>query len=130
MSSQWNRKRLCAACQRNEVVHENAETIEELTLFMVREKTTIGTRLAMPEHAARAARELIDYPDRELFGVLNVDTRNRIVAYHPVSVGSLNGSLVHAREVFKTAILDSAAAGKGGRGSWALLPALLQSRVP
>jgi DNA repair protein RadC len=43
--------------------------------------------------------------DREVFCILLLDTRNRPLGNHIVSVGNLNGSMVHPREVFKVAIL-------------------------
>lgn len=48
--------------------------------------------------------------DRERFLALYLDTRHRVQAVETVSVGSLNASLVHPREVFKTAVGLSAAA--------------------
>ncbi len=47
--------------------------------------------------------------DREHFVVVLLDTKNRVLATHTVSVGTLSASLVHAREVFKPAIKASAA---------------------
>lgn len=47
---------------------------------------------------------------KEHFIVLHMDGKNRIVCLDRVSVGSLNQSIVHPREVFKTALLSSAAA--------------------
>ncbi len=38
-----------------------------------------------------------------------LNTRNNVVAVHRCHVGSLNASLVHPREVFKSAILNNAA---------------------
>ena len=38
-----------------------------------------------------------------------LNTQNGLVAYHEVSVGTLNASLVHPREVFRPALLTSAA---------------------
>ncbi len=46
--------------------------------------------------------------DREVFVVLHLDTRNRVVAHETTSIGSQNASLVHPREVFKAAILKGA----------------------
>ncbi len=67
--------------------------------------------LARPTDAAKVARELVGHDlDREIFGILVVDTRNRVTAMHIVSIGSLNGSLVHPRDAFKVAIFDCAAA--------------------
>lgn len=38
-----------------------------------------------------------------------LNTKNNVVAVHRCHVGSLNASLVHPREVFKSAILNNAA---------------------
>ena len=47
---------------------------------------------------------------KEYFLTLHLDGKNRIVCMEEVSVGSLNQSIVHPREVFKSALLSSAAA--------------------
>ena len=38
-----------------------------------------------------------------------LDVKNRVIGIHTVSIGTLNASLVSAREVFKAAILCNAA---------------------
>ncbi len=94
-----------------EAVLEDVGSIETLRISMVRERTPLSYALATPVEAARAARQLIGEDlDREVFGVLLVDIRNRVTAMHVVSIGDLSGTLVHPREVFKCAILGSAAA--------------------
>ncbi len=45
----------------------------------------------------------------EEFGVLVLDTRNRLKRLEVISRGSLNGSLVHPREVFREAVALQAA---------------------
>jgi DNA repair protein RadC len=47
---------------------------------------------------------------REYFFAIHLDGKNRICCIDEVSIGSLNQSVVHPREVFKTALLSSAAA--------------------
>ena len=47
---------------------------------------------------------------KEHFIALHLDGKNRIICFDRVSIGSLNQSIVHPREVFKTACLSSAAA--------------------
>jgi DNA repair protein RadC len=47
---------------------------------------------------------------KEHFITLHLDGKNRIACLDRVSVGSLNQSIVHPRELFKTALLSSAAA--------------------
>jgi DNA repair protein RadC len=46
---------------------------------------------------------------REQFLVLLLNARHEVMARETVSVGSLNASIVHPREVFKPAVLASAA---------------------
>lgn len=47
---------------------------------------------------------------KEYFLSLHLDGKNRLVCVDMVSTGSLNQSIVHPRELFKTALLSSAAA--------------------
>ncbi len=46
---------------------------------------------------------------KEHFIMLTIDTRRCLINQHTISIGTLNASLVHPREVFKPAIKDSAA---------------------
>lgn len=46
---------------------------------------------------------------KEYFLALHLDTKNRLLCLDRVSVGSLSASIVHPREVFKSALLSSAA---------------------
>ena len=48
--------------------------------------------------------------DRERFLALHLDTRHRLRAIETVSIGSLNASLVHPREVFRSAVRQGTAA--------------------
>lgn len=57
-----------------------------------------------PALVAELARTLIPDDAREHFVTLFLDSQNRLVATHEVSVGSLSASLVHPREVFGPAL--------------------------
>lgn len=46
---------------------------------------------------------------REEFHIITLDTKNQVIDTHQISVGTLDASLVHPREVFRPAIKDSAA---------------------
>jgi len=54
---------------------------------------------------------LKDLADRkkEHFVILSLDSRNRLIDIGEISIGTLNASLIHPREVFKTAIQNLAA---------------------
>lgn len=46
---------------------------------------------------------------KEFFKTIMLDTKNNIICYEDISVGSLNSSIVHPREVFNRAIKRSSA---------------------
>lgn len=48
--------------------------------------------------------------DREHFVVLHLNNKNQVIAQETISIGSLNQSVVHPREVFKGAVLNGSAA--------------------
>jgi len=62
-----------------------------------------------PEDVASIVRSQLKGKKKEHFLVLCLDTRNKLINYKPVSMGSLDTSVVHPREVFKEAISSNAA---------------------
>lgn len=64
--------------------------------------------ITSPSNAANIIGELIRDCDREIFVALLIDIKNNINSIYEVSVGSLNNTIVHPREVFKAAILANA----------------------
>jgi DNA repair protein RadC len=65
--------------------------------------------LKSPEDVAVEVRSQLKGKKKEHFLVLCLDTRNRLINCQPVSIGSLDTSIVHPREVFKEAISSCAA---------------------
>jgi DNA repair protein RadC len=61
-----------------------------------------------PEDAARVFAQYLQGSDREHFVVMMLDTKSRVIGLNTVSVGTLDQTLVHPREVFKPAILANA----------------------
>lgn len=87
-------------------------TVTRFRIALVREvETAVPPRanLSSPRGVFRFMRMFLADADRESFVVLCVNTRNDLLGYNIVSVGSLNASIVHPREVFKAAILLNAA---------------------
>lgn len=69
-------------------------------------------KITGPDTAAGILKEFINeccYTDRENFIVMMLDTKNKVTGLTITSIGTLNSSLVHPREVFKAAILTNAA---------------------
>jgi DNA repair protein RadC len=62
-----------------------------------------------PESVVRAIRASIKDKAKEHFKLILLNPRNKIIGISTISIGTLNASLVHPREVFKDAIVHSAA---------------------
>jgi DNA repair protein RadC len=88
-------------------------SIQVYRLRLVREAQLDYEPITHPLAAERIVRhiatKLLDGLDREAGLVLALDSRNRPIGCHVVSIGSLSASLIHPREVFKFAILANAA---------------------
>jgi len=71
-----------------------------------------GEKFSSPEAAYKLFRACMEFLDeeKEHFLMLSLDTKNQLKAVHIISIGSVNATIVHPREVFKNAILESAAA--------------------
>ena len=64
--------------------------------------------ITSPEGLARALRKGIMEKTKEHFKLVLLNTRNKVIAISTISVGTLNASLVHPREVFRDALTHSA----------------------
>jgi len=62
-----------------------------------------------PRAAARLAAAVLADVTVEHVLALHVDTRHALIGVHIVSIGTLNGALVHPRDVYKAALLTNAA---------------------
>lgn len=85
-------------------IYETLTVREEITNYL---KT--GTRYTSPSEVYDTFRFLMK-ETKEMFITLHLDGKNRIICMDIVSIGSLNQSIVHSREVFKTACISNAAA--------------------
>jgi DNA repair protein RadC len=93
-------------------VVERANKIPRYKISMVREGDLSAERkrISSPQDVFNVVQGFLEDADREYFMILTLNTKNHINGVNVVSVGSLNASLVHPREVFKAAILGNAAA--------------------
>lgn len=89
----------------------SAKRINVISLKLVKENSILYDirRLTTPSEAAGLGKRFLEDLDREQVIVCCLDNKNQPVSINVVSVGTLNSSLVHPREVFKTAILSNAA---------------------
>lgn len=86
----------------------------------IRAALELGRRVAMatawdrpaiksPENAAALVMEEMRHLDREHFWALLLNTKNQVLSREIVSIGTLNSSAIHPRELYKAAIRRSAA---------------------
>lgn len=99
MSREWKTIRL--RCLR--VIYERQVVREEAPAYLQ------ARRISRPEDVYELLHDL-QRETKEHFLALHLDGKNRIICLDRVSTGSLNQSIVHPREVFKGALLSSAAA--------------------
>ena len=92
------------AYKKIKAVFETVTVHEDVARFIPPE-----TRYTAPSQIYDAFKFLLQ-ETKEYFLALHLDGKNRIICLDVVSMGSLNQSIVHPREVFKTALLSSAAA--------------------
>jgi DNA repair protein radc len=85
-------------------VYETMIVREDITNYL-----KPGTRYTMPAQVYETFSFLMK-ETKEMFLTLHLDGKNRIIAMDLVSMGSLNQSIVHPREVFKSSLLSNAAA--------------------
>lgn len=67
-------------------------------------------KIRSPAIAADLLHQYFEGADREHFVALLLDTQHRVIGINTVTVGVLDASLIHPREIFKPAILANAAA--------------------
>ena len=74
--------------------------------------STTDRRIAVEstEEAAALLRPHLIDKRKEHFVALLLDTRHQLIRMSPIAIGSLSATLVHPRELFKEAVLASAAA--------------------
>ncbi len=93
------------------MVKEAAKRVDIVRVKMVRESSLLYSqrRIRMARDVVELFLTFLDETDREQFFLLCLNTKNEPTAIHTVSIGSLDSSIVHPREVFKAAILANSA---------------------
>jgi DNA repair protein RadC len=66
-------------------------------------------KINSPEDVYRRLYPAMRESKKEHFVELCLDTKNQIIREDTISIGSLNANVVHPREVFRTALMESAA---------------------
>lgn len=76
----------------------------ELGLRLAKRPSTQKLIIKKPLDVVNYVMPNLRYEKKEHFAILLLDTKNQIIAFPNISIGSLNASIVHPREVFRCAI--------------------------
>lgn len=87
-----------------------SKRVDIVSIKMVKEKSVKyeNRRISTPSDAQYLCRRFLEDSDREQLIVVSLDTKNQPNTINVASIGSLNSSIVHPREIFKSAILSNA----------------------
>ena len=80
----------------------------ELSKRIAKQKRSDDIKITSANAVANLYMEELRHLKKECFKVIYLDTKNKIIADENISMGSLNASIVHPREVFKNAVKKSA----------------------
>ena len=88
--------------------------INVYSLRLVKESSiayNLEKSIVNPATAAEIINQVFDMENQpnEVFAILCLNTKNKVVGAHIISQGSLSSSIVHPREVFKAAMVNNAA---------------------
>ena len=82
----------------------------KVKIQLIRESKPVKNyQIMKASDAYELVREELETSDREIFIVVSLNTKNKVLGLDVVSIGNISASLVHPREVFKSAILLNAA---------------------
>ena len=90
---------------------EDAHELKVVSIRLVDEPPLLSKKaIKNPRDVIEVMGEHLQKYDRELFCILNLQTKGQVINMNLVSVGTINASLVIPREVFKSSILANASA--------------------
>ena len=89
---------------------ETPYSLDKVAIRMVKEPPLYSsTPVSSPDDAVRLMAEMLKGYDREVFCIVNFRNDMTPINMNIVSMGTLNASLVHPREILKSSILSNAA---------------------
>lgn len=88
-----------------------AKRVDIVSLRMIKETSLLYKERSIrsPQDGYKLFKQFLGELDREYFVVMCLDVKNQPTAINVCHIGSLNASIVHPREVMKTAILSNSA---------------------
>jgi len=92
------------------LVFDNEEAILREAKAIYGRRMKSRDALESPTAAIEYLRASLTDRDREIFSVLFLNTRHHVIAYEELFMGTIDGAVVHPREVVRSALLHNASA--------------------
>lgn len=88
-----------------------SKRVDVVTIKMVKESSVLykNRKVNSPTDAYSLIKDFFNCADREQLIVCSLNTKNVPLTINVCSIGTLNSSILHPREIFKPAILSNAA---------------------
>jgi DNA repair protein RadC len=88
-----------------------AKRVDIVSLRMVKESSLLykDRSIRSPQDGYNLFKQFLGELDREYFVLMCLDVKNQPTVINVCHIGSLNASIVHPREIMKTAVLSNAA---------------------
>ena len=96
--------------QRGRYRPANADQVLEAARQVVDQRMQRGTSFSDPSVARQFFRDKLAGLEREVFAVVFLDSRHRMIDYAELFFGTIDGAEVHPREVVRHALLHNAGA--------------------
>lgn len=87
-----------------------SEVLEVAAQYHARRAERNHINLISPARTREFLREQLEFREREVFAVVMVDNRHRLIKFAPLFHGTIDGASVHPREVVKAVLECNAAA--------------------
>lgn len=89
---------------------EHNKRVNIVSVKLIKESSILykGRKINSPQDAVNLVNDFVSDCDREMLLLCCLNTKNQPTSISTISIGSLNASIVHPREVFKAAILSNA----------------------
>ena len=96
---------------RNEVKKQPSKRINIVSVKLVKESSLLYEKrnIRSPKDAYELMKHFLGDLDREALIVISLEVKNSPLSINICHIGSLNASIVHPREVMKSAILSNSA---------------------
>jgi len=110
LQTERNFRSLMVKDEDGEYRQASSEEIIEAAISEVSSRYSRGTEITSPRKTKEFMQLKLGHLEHEVFAVLWLDKRHRVIAFSELFRGTIDGASVHPREVVKTAMRQNAAA--------------------